>query len=635
MKKLNLRRLIVTGVAVGAMTVTLASCSSSSSSSNSGSSGSSGSSSIGSTVTVAEAPQTPPNYIFPFMGLQFFSVSNINQFQFLMYRPLYWFGSGNTPNLNPSLSLASVPVYSNNNTTVTINLKNYKYSNGETVNASSVMFFMNMLHAEKTNWAAYSAGYIPDDIKSITANSDTQITMTLTGSVNPYWFTYNELSQITPFPKAWDVSANGAASGSGGCYSSTYAGNDAGCTAVYNYLSNESGFNPNNPQAANNQLSSYATNPLWQIVDGPFKLSAFDASGNVTFVPNPSYSGPVKPTFKEVKLVPFTTDDSEFNALVSGSVDVGYLPPQDITSNWNGSLTGAVNNSRVSGNYNLAPSFSWAINYFPYNFNSTGDNGNAGKIFSQLYFRQAFQTLVNQPQIITSIDKGYGVPTYGPVPVKPSTFASSGELNNSYPYSVTKATNLLKDHGWTVTPNGTDTCNNPGTGASQCGAGIAKGAQLNFTLEYASGSSSLTSQMNAEKSAWAQAGINVTLTTASFNTVLGHAVACTGGSSCSWELENWGGGWIFAPDYYPTGEEIFQTGAGSNSGSYSSTTNDANIKATNTENISLTTYENYLAQQLPVVNQPNAVGATEIHKGLSGVTPVSVLQQLNPENWRG
>jgi len=30
-------------------------------------------------------------------------------------------------------------------------------------------------------------------------------------------------------------------------------------------------------------------------VDGPWKLSAFNADGHITFVPNKSYSGPVKP----------------------------------------------------------------------------------------------------------------------------------------------------------------------------------------------------------------------------------------------------------------------------------------------------------------------------------------------------
>ena len=100
-------------------------------------------------------------------------------------------------------------------------------------------------------------------------------------------------------------------------------------------------------------------------------------------------------------------------------------------------------------------------------------------------------------------------------------------------------------------------------------------------------------------------------------------------------MENWGAGWVFAPDYYPTGEAIFQTGAGSNSGSYSSKQNDTNIAATTSKNTSLTNYENYLTQQLPVVYQPNAVTSlTEIKKGLTGVTPQSPLWSINPENWR-
>ncbi len=54
------------------------------------------------TATYAELPQAQPNYIFPFMSLAFFSVYNISTFQQLMYRPLYWFGNGSTPNLNLS-----------------------------------------------------------------------------------------------------------------------------------------------------------------------------------------------------------------------------------------------------------------------------------------------------------------------------------------------------------------------------------------------------------------------------------------------------------------------------------------------------------------------------------------------------
>ncbi len=63
------------------------------------------------TVTFAEAPGANPNYIFPYMASQYFSVDNINQFQQLMFRPLYWFGLGGSVEVQPSLSLATMPVF--------------------------------------------------------------------------------------------------------------------------------------------------------------------------------------------------------------------------------------------------------------------------------------------------------------------------------------------------------------------------------------------------------------------------------------------------------------------------------------------------------------------------------------------
>jgi len=625
------RAAVTIALGVGIAAVLLAACSSSSSP---GKTTNSGAKLSGGTATWAEAPSTPPNYIFPFMGLQFFSVSNINQFQELMYRPLYWFGQGSTPDLNPSLSLAENPVYSNNNTTVTINLKNYKWSNGEAVTATDVMFWMNMMHSDKADWAAYAPGTIPDNIKSITIDSPTQLTFQLTQAYNTYWFTYNQLSQITPLPVAWDVTSAGAAPGSGGCSGAAYGTADAACNAVYTFLSKQAGFDPSNPNATNNSLSTYATNPLWQVVDGPWKLSSFDASGNVTMVPNTSYSGPIKPTLAKFVEVPFTTDDAEFNALVGGKLNFGYLPYQDVTTSTSNPLVAAANNPRL-GNFSLDPLYTWSINYFPYNFNSSGDNGVAGKIFQQLYFRKAFQTLVDQPLYESKVFKGYSVSTYGPVPVEPAnSFASATEKSNPYPYSVSTASSLLKDNGWKVVPNGTSTCIKPGTATGDCGAGIPAGAALDFNLQYATGAVWITDLMTTEKSSWAQVGINVNLSSASFNTVLGNATPCTGGASCGWQLENWGAGWVFAPDYYPSGEEIFATGAGSNSGSYEDATNDANIKQTYLTNTSLTTYENYLAENLPVVFEPNpATELSEIQSTLKGATPQSPLWAINPENW--
>ena len=587
----------------------------------------------GGTAYFAEGTQATPNYIFPFAPLSYFSVTNLSQFQMLMYRPLYWFGQGATPNLNLSLSLAQNPTYSNGGKTVKITMKPYKWSNGETVTAQDVVFWMNMMKVEKLNWAGYAAGTIPDDLASVTASGNT-VTFKLNTPANSNWFTYNELSQITPMPMAWDVTSAGQSPQL--CGKSTFqqvtvtstsskvtpvSAAAKSCANVYTFLAGQS-----------KKLSSYASSPIWSVVDGPWKLTHFDTSGNVTMVPNPKYSGPVKPKLSKFVELPFTSDSAEFNALAAGKVDVGTLPGSDITSNATTSGTCGIkpgaNNPRVSSNYNLVAGNTWQINYFPLNFNSTGDGGQAGKIFQQAYFRQAFQMLVNQPALIQHVFKGYGVPTYGPVPVcPPNNFASAEQnLGNPFPYNVTKAKQLLQQNGWTVKPNGTDTCSN----AAKCG--VPAGTPLNLTLQYVSGSPTEDQLMQAEKSAWASAGIHISMTTGTFDAVLGTAVPCHG-SGCSWEYANWGGGWIFAPDYYPSGEDLFEGGALSNPGSYNDPKMNSLIKGTTVGNADLGNYEVYGAKQLPVVWQPIGLAASEINKKLGGVTPLSPLGNLTPETW--
>lgn len=590
-------------------------------------------------ATWAELPATTPNFILPYYPGSLCSVANIDQFQWLMYRPLYWFGNGATPAVNPKLSLAGSPQYSGD--TVTVTLKNYKWSNGEPVTGQDVVFFMNIYKAEPTGFCGYVPGYMPDNVTDVTAKGQT-VTFTLTKSYNKVWFLSNELSQITPMPEAWDVSSTGGAPGSGGCFNAAYGTSAArtACSAVYTYLSDQAGYNPNNPQAANNSLSTYATNPLWQVVDGPWKLSQFNASGNVTFVPNPSYSGPVKPTLKKFIEVPYTTDDAEFNALAAGGqLSVGYLPTQDVTSPAPSTSKAGPNNPRLSSTYNMYPLYGWGITYFPENFNSTGNGGTAGKIFSQFYFRQAFQRLIDQPLFIKKIFKNYAAPTYGPVPVLPkNNLATKTEETNPYPYSPSKAKSLLSSNGWKVVPNGTDVCEKAGTAKGDCGAGIPKGTKLDLSIQAASGTTWLTQIMTAEKSAWASAGINVNITYATFDTVTGNAVPCPKG--CSWQMQQWGGGWIFSPDTYPTGEALFGAGSIANYGNYNKQVpgfalNAKLIKQTINTNAKLATWENYLATQLPVVFEPNpALSLTEVQKGLSGVTPQNVYWALLPENWR-
>ena len=98
-----------------------------------------------------------------------------------------------------------------------------------------------MMHAEKDHFGAYVPGInaIPDDVTNVVATSPSEVTFTLSGAVNTNWYTYNNLSQITPMPKAWDITAEWRRlPGSGGCFSGSYGhGRDAGaaCTKVFDF----------------------------------------------------------------------------------------------------------------------------------------------------------------------------------------------------------------------------------------------------------------------------------------------------------------------------------------------------------------------------------------------------------------
>ena len=122
-----------------------------------------------------------------------------------MYRPLYWFGDSGQPTMNTSLSLANPPAF--NGTNVTITLNHYMWSNGTPVTAQDVVFWLHMLEAVPQDWGA---GYrVPGEREDIKVVSPTELTMMMDKAYSPTWFQYNELSQVTPMPTAWDRTASG------------------------------------------------------------------------------------------------------------------------------------------------------------------------------------------------------------------------------------------------------------------------------------------------------------------------------------------------------------------------------------------------------------------------------------------
>jgi len=591
------RRLIAL-VGIAGITLAAAACGSSQSPGKSG-----GHVQKGGVATFALPAGAVPNWIFPFIDSAHSTIDNRNQFEYLMYRPLYWFGQNGQPVVNESLSLADPPVYSNGNKTVTITMKDYKWSDGESVTATDVEFWLNMMAAEKANWAYYVPGGLPDNLSSWKVTSPTQIVLTLKAADSPSWFTNNELSQITPLPLAWDKTS---ATGKGNC-----ATDVSSCPAVWSYLYNQS-----------KQVSTYGTSPLWKIVDGPWVLASYQTTGESVFKPNPRYSGPVKPKLSEFIETPFTSESAELDVLRSGKISVGYLPVTDI----------AQKSLIQSSGYNLNIWLDSGINYFPENFN----NPTVGPIFRQLYFRQAMQHLVDQPEYISKIFDGYASPTYGPVPVDPANpFVDSFEKANPYPFSESSAKTLLTSHGWTVHPGGVSVCTKAGSGASDCGAGVTAGAKLDFNLEYASGSPELTQEMEIMKSAFSGVGIDLNLSEAPFDEVVSSAVPCKSSqATCSWQMLNWGGGWSYSMDHFPNGDLIFGTGAGDNDSNYSNPETDKLIAQSDHVPGTISAVENYEAENLPAIFMPKAdYELTEVQSDLHGVTPQEPTFNITPEAW--
>jgi len=605
-----LARLLAAGVA--SLALVAAGCSSNSNSSPSAA----GTPVSGGTAVWAEPPSSTPSYIFPYVNSA--NISNLNLFdlQYQMYRPLYWFGVGDQPTVNNTLSLANPPVI--NGTKVTITLKHYMWSNGTQVTMQNVMFWLNMELAEPANYGAYTG--FPTNVSNIKAVSPTELTMTMDKPYNPNWFLYNDLSQITPMPKAWDRTATGPSS----CETTV-----KDCAAVYNYL---------NDQAKN--TSGYASSPIWGIVDGPWRLSAFNADGHITFVPNKAYSGPVKPKLAAFQEVPFTTDAAEYNVIQSPSgstkIDFGYLPDQDAPAKPANAAVGA--NPLASKGYTLAPLYPWGIDYYATNYQSSVSDHAA--IIKQLYFREALAYLMNQEAIISGPLRGYGAVTVGPVAATPATswLSAKGKSGDPFPYNPGKAKSLLADNGWKVTPNGTSTCVKPGSAAGDCGAGITAGSGLSFNFIYLSGTAWVASEMQQLQSNAATIGIKLNLVPKP----LGQVLSIAGGncvvakSPCNWDFANWGFGWSFSPDYLPTGDQLFQCGAVANSGGYCDKTDDSMIKQTLT-NSDLTLFynwQNYLQPQVPVEYQPNAAYTlSEVANNLHGVLPQSPTLSITPEYW--
>jgi peptide/nickel transport system substrate-binding protein len=568
----------------------------------------------GGTITYGIIAGSQPNYIMPVYPGADWTVYNL-AFQDLMWRPLYWESQGNRPVINYQISLAPAPIYSNGNKTVTINLNpSYKWSNGKPVTAKDVLFFIDIVRAaikeNADNYGPYTTGNFPDDIVSMKAPSTHQVVFTLNKAYNPSWFTDTQLIDVTPMPSTtWNVAAAG-----GPHLDFTKPAN---AKKIWDYLNSQS-----------KKLSTYASNPLWQTVDGPFKLTAFNTTTDAnTMVPNPIYGGPQKAQFSTLKAEYFASSTAEFNAILAG----------DLTTT--GLATLAADNlpqvPKIKAlGYNVYGYPSLGFSYVVFNFKDTTDNFD--KVIGQLYIRQALAHLSDQAAIIHGAYRGAAAPAYGPIPAIPATaYVPDNAATNPYPYSTSAASQLLSSHGWKVVPGGTTTCQSPGTGPTNCGAGIPQGQTIEFTDYYTNDPISIGQETTQWASAAAQVGIKITPSAKTFNFIVDqYDDPIAPQNNNKWAVENFGG---YTENPYPTTDTIFNTGASGNEGFYSSKTADKLINASKfSANPSAVKAEGtYLSHDLPGIFLPNQ-DLIVAWKGISGPPDsFSTLTQYSfiPEYW--
>jgi peptide/nickel transport system substrate-binding protein len=602
------------------------------------------------TLNVAFEPDAQPTSVFPFDTAAQCTTDNIDYWN-LMYRPGYWFGLGASVTEQPALSSFNSPTIttSDGKTTASFTIKPWVWSDGngpdastETLDAQTVAFWLNMDKAESaTSGGAadeacdYTPGMgLPDQVANITYSGSAipgtgnEVSIMFTTTLNPRFLLYNELSQIQPMPVAWDTTTSGGAPGSGGCSSEAFAsvtdhGSDA-CATVFKYLNNLPG-----------------SDALWDWSDGPYRQQVFGyAPGlpgvrNFIQVANTNYSGSPKPSGAlTIDYFPYTSVTPEVHDLQNGTLDLGYLGSNNVSRSPGAGKAGHILLPRLT-KYKAVGSVLWGIYYWSINFgtkySTSPETGASPPVWvdelNQTYIRGAIQQSINQADVIARVDDGYATPTISAIPMFPTNPYMSG-LKNPYPFSVKEAKRRLTAHHWKIV-HGVQTCQVTNCGTTQYP--IAMGSKLRFTLIFPTGVPSSTLQVTEEQATMKRAGVVITPRWA-LDTVQ---------QSCGvrgWELCGYGG-WIYTPDYYPEGSQLFLTGAASNVGGYSDPIMDALIHATDFGDLTLsqvdpashTSYAQYSATSVPVIWQPTPTSFEVEARSVVGSQPPSPLEDFNPE----
>ncbi|GGO96824.1 ABC transporter substrate-binding protein [Wenjunlia tyrosinilytica] len=563
----------------------------------------------GGTATVALTPGLSPNYIYPYPPA---SANGTVIARGLMWRSLYRPSGEGDRITDTEPSLAKAPAYSSDRKTVTIRMKDYKWSNGRPVTADDVVFSLALLKAalkeSPANWSFYTPGQFPDGVTAKATAADT-LTLELKTAYNPsYLLSMLTLLYVMP-SEEWNIARTG---GPHLDYSKP-----KNAKAIYTYLTKQS-----------QSQSTFADNPLWQVVNGPYRLKSFaPTTGSFSLVPNKSYSGPGDSRLDRVDFKSFTSAAAALNQFKAGNLTVGTLDSSFITQ------IAALKKKGYHVYGAPAPA-----RFDPLVFNFENTTGNFDKVVARPYVRQALQHLIDQRGYIRSrgVYNGAASPNYstaGSDSPYPPEFGDKAP----YPYDPAAAEKLLADNGWKVVPNGSTACERPGTGAGECGAGIPRGQTIGFTLASANTPAYVGARDTAFASAAKKLGVKVTIVTKSLNYLYAnYGNSFAPANKKKWATQDYGP--LYMAAGYPSSNTVFNTGGSFNLGGYRNAEMDKLINASTfgADPKVLSTEVTRLSKDLPVLFFPTPHTLVVWKDTLSG--PPSSFNALlsflyQPELW--
>lgn len=319
-------------------------------------------------------------------------------------------------------------------------------------------------------------------------------------------------------------------------------------------------------------LYKLQVNPsMVSVIDGPYKLQRFIPGREISFVRNAKYSGNPA-TLEHLRFKMYTSDANAFWALKTGVIQAGMIPHY-------------LYNAR-----GMVKDLKTCVSNGGYGFNYVALNFTNPKVafLRNVQVRRALALAVNQLQIIKTAFHGFGVPSFNPVPTNPDTYLSP-EMRKlvadpALAYNPLEAKRLLVEAGWISGPDGIR---------------IRAGQKLRFTMMVPDTSQTLITVAELLKADWQNIGVDMRLRVLPFNLELAklHPHGKWDASMIVWSYD---------PDYYPSGDGLFNSGGGTNYGDYNNPMMDRLIRDSAEKNgISfLYKYENYAYSQQPVIFLP-------------------------------